>query len=142
MMAVISVLRGMLGLGPGRRHRVARILRDGQHTLSSLELELADSMPRRAKGLMGRSGLDGGDGMLFLYPWPRTVRIWMANTLIPLDVMFVDRSGRIVKIAPELQPHSRKWVSSDQAVKWVLEIAGGRAAVLGIQTGDRVEFGP
>lgn len=123
-----------------RKPRLVRIVRHGRDCLATLHLEVADSIHRRAKGLMGRTSLVGADGMLFIYPWPRTVRIWMASTLIPLDALFVDRSGTIIKIAKSMSPRSRKWISSGQSVKWVLEIEGGRAEVLGIVVGDHMEI--
>ncbi|GEM_PF-5983955 len=133
--ALLAPLRRYLA-GPGRCR--AQVLREGRD-LASFALELADSPLRRARGLMGRAALEG-DGMLFVYPWPRTARIWMAGTHIPLDVLFVDRAGSIVKIAPELAPLDRKAVSSGQPVKWVIEIAAGRAAALGLAVGDRVRI--
>ncbi len=117
-----------------------RIVRNGDSCIASFRLEIANSIHRRAKGLMGRTSLDGVDGMLFVYPWSRTVHIWMAGTPIPLDALFVGRSGVIVEIAKDMQPHSKKWVSSGQSVKSVLEIAGGRTGDLGIAIGDRVEI--
>lgn len=120
---------------PGRR--TVAIMRDREQ-LASLSLELADTTFRRARGLMGRASLEGIDGMLFVYPWPRITRIWMANTHMPLDALFVDRSGIIVKIAADLQPLSKQWVSSEKPVKWVLEIASGQAAALGLLVGDRL----
>lgn len=122
----------------GTRQRHVEIVRDHQ-TVASFTLEIANTPFRRARGLMGRAALEGADGMLFVYPWSRTVRIWMAGTHIPLDVLFIDRSGSIVKVATNLQPLSKKWVSSDKPVKWVIEIAAGRAAALGLAVGDRVQ---
>lgn len=136
----ISVVRGMLGWGVSDKRCSVRIVRDGEQCLASLSLELANTIPRRARGLMGRAALEGRDGMLFVYPWPRIVRIWMAGTHIPLDAMFVDRSGLIVKVVADLQPHCKKWVFSEKPVKWVLELAAGRAAKLGVAVGDRVEL--
>lgn len=132
----------MLGamLDVNRKPYLVRVLRNGEECLASLHLEVANTIRLRAKGLMGRASLDGADGMLFIYPWPRTVRIWMAGTRIPLDALFIDRSGMIIKIARNMQPHTKKWVSSDEAVKWVIEIGGGRAEKLGIVAGDKVEI--
>ena len=103
-----------------------------------LDLEIADKAWRRALGMMGKTQLRENDGMLLLYPRPRIVRLWMANTPLALDAIFVDEAGRILKIAHRLQPNSRRWVSSEKPAKWVLEIAGGQAMHLGIATGDRV----
>lgn len=138
--SVISVLQDMLGWGASHKRCRVRIVRGGERCLASLNLELAKTIPRRAKGLMGRTALEGTDGMLFVYPWPRTVRIWMAGTPMSLDAVFVDRAGKIIKIAADLQPYCKKWVSSEKPVKWVLEITAGRAAKLGMVVGDRIEI--
>lgn len=137
--SLLARLLAPLRLFRGAGRRRVTIWRDRQ-ALATLSPEVADTIFRRAKGLMGRPAL-GADGMLFVYPWPRTVRIWMAGTLIPLDAVFVDRTNAIVKIAADLQAGSRKWVSSDRPVKWVLEIPAGQAFKLGLKIGDRIEFG-
>jgi uncharacterized membrane protein (UPF0127 family) len=90
--------------------------------------------------LKGRKSLAADGGMLFVYPWQRVVRIWMADTPIPLDVMFVEPGGKIVKIAAGLAPSSLRWTSSEVAVRWVVEVAAGTAARHGIEVGDRVEI--
>jgi uncharacterized membrane protein (UPF0127 family) len=105
-----------------------------------LDLEVADSLWRRALGMMGRTDINANGGMIFIYPHPRIVRLWMANTPLSLDAIFVDETSRILKIAHRLQPNSRRWVSSDTQVKWVLEIPGGQAIALGISTGDLVSL--
>lgn len=142
-MPTISSLASLLAplrlFRSGSRLRTIEIMRD-HRAVASFALEVADTPFRRARGLMGRAALEGADGMLFVYPWSRTARIWMAGTLVPLDAVFIDRSGMIVKVATDLQPHCKKWVSSGRPVKWVLEIAGGRAAALGVAVGDRVEL--
>jgi len=88
--------------------------------------------------MMGKTEIRENDGMIFVYPRPRNVRLWMANTSLSLDAIFVDENGRILKIAHRLQPYSRRQVSSGKPAKWVLEIAGGQAMHLGIAAGDRV----
>lgn len=136
---LVPALKKLLGLRTGHPPCEVRLFRQDGSSIAALRLEIADTVRRRARGLMGRAELEA-DGMLFVYPWPRTARIWMAGTLIPLDAVFVDRTHTIVSIAADLQPHSRKWVSSGRPVKWVLEIRAGRAAALGLKPGDRVEF--
>lgn len=105
-----------------------------------LHLEIADNLWRRALGMMGKTQIAENAGMMFIYPRPRIVRLWMANTALALDAIFVDETGRILKIVHCLQPYSRRWVSSEQAAKWVLEIAAGQAMRLGIAAGDRVRL--
>ncbi len=91
---------------------------------------------------MGRTAIARDGGMLFIYPWPRIVRIWMVGTALPLDAIFVDRSGSIVKIAHQMEPFSKRWVSSGVRVLWVLEIAAGEARRLDLSAGDSVRIVP
>ena len=76
--------------------------------------------------------------MIFPFPQPRMASFWMRNTLIPLDMIFIRADGTIARIAAKTVPHSLEPVSSGEPVAAVLEIAGGRAAELGIGEGDRV----
>jgi len=105
-----------------------------------IHLEIADKLWQRALGMMGKKAIHANDGMIFIYPRPRNVCLWMANTPLSLDAIFVDDSGRILKIAHMLQPYSRQRVCSRQRVKWVLEIAGGESIRLGIAAGARVRL--
>jgi uncharacterized membrane protein (UPF0127 family) len=116
-----------------------RILRGGA-VLAVYHLEVAATIWRRARGLMGRRNLTAEGGMLFVYPWRRVVRIWMADTPISLDVLFVAPDGDIVKIAPNLPPSSPRWTSSEVSVRWVIEVAAGTAAGCGIDVGDQVRI--
>jgi uncharacterized membrane protein (UPF0127 family) len=99
---------------------------------------IADTTPRRAQGLMFVKSLAPLRGMLFVYPQPRVVSMWMKNTLIPLDMLFVAGDGRIIRIAQRTQPRSLEQITSMGPVVAVIEIAGGEAARLGIATGARV----
>lgn len=101
---------------------------------------LADTPSRQAQGLMFVASLDAGKGMLFVADEPRTMSMWMKNTLIPLDMVFIDVEGRIARIAANTRPHSLATVSSGEPVKAVLELAGGECARLGIRPGDRVSL--
>ena len=123
-----------------RACRLARVEISTASNTVYLNLEIADSLWRRALGMMGKTKIHGNDGMIFIYPRPRDVHLWMANTRLSLDAIFVDSTGSILKIAHRLQPHSRRMISSEDRVIWVLEIAGCEAMRLGIATGDRVRF--
>lgn len=92
--------------------------------------------------MMGRKEIPAGGGMLIAYPHPRVARIWMAGTPLALDIIFADANGRIVKIAPALEAFSKRVVSSESRVKWVLEIAAGEAARRGIAVGGMLELAP
>ncbi|MCH8038502.1 MAG: DUF192 domain-containing protein [Proteobacteria bacterium] len=104
------------------------------------EVELALDGERRAQGLMYRRSLADDAGMLFLYDRERPVAMWMRNTFIPLDMLFIAGDGRIVRIAERTVPQSLETISSGRPVIGVLEVNGGTAARLGIQPGDRVLY--
>lgn len=109
---------------------------DGDAHRFTVELALSDEEIRR--GLMFRESLDEGTGMLFLYPQCRIAAFWMKNTLIPLDMIFIEADGRIARIAEMSEPLSLDVHESGVPVNGVLEIGGGAAAALGIGPGDYV----
>ena len=101
-------------------------------------VRLADTSETRARGLMYVTDLEPDHGMLFDFGETRMVGMWMKNTPLSLDMLFVTADGVIAKIARNTTPFSTATVSSGRAVRAVLEIRGGRAAELGIVPGDRV----
>lgn len=104
-----------------------------------LSLELAATSPERRHGLMGRKTLAPHDGMVFFFPTTAPQKFWMKNTLIPLDILFVDEAGSIVYIVTA-EPLSEIPVGPDSPVATVIELAGGRAAKSGITVGDKVTY--
>lgn len=106
------------------------------------QVEIADSGAERRRGLMYREHLDETHGMLFLYRPARRVSIWMKNTPLPLDILFIDADGRIARIERNAVPLSEKAMSSGVPVRAVLEINGGMAEFLGIAAGDQVYYAP
>jgi uncharacterized protein len=103
-----------------------------------LEIEVAVTQEQQATGLMYRTTLADNAGMLFPYPEARELTMWMKNTFIPLDMIFIRADGTILRIEAMTEPLSERVVSSGGAVTGVLEIAGGAAARLGLKAGDRV----
>jgi uncharacterized membrane protein (UPF0127 family) len=103
-------------------------------------VEVAETPAQQAQGLMFRTRLAPDRGMIFPFPVDRVASFWMKNTVIPLDIIFVRRDGTIESIAANTIPYSLAPVSSNEPVATVLEIAGGRAAELGIGPGDRVAW--
>ena len=101
-------------------------------------VEIADTEAERERGLMYRKELPPGRGMLFDFHREQQVGFWMKNTLIPLDMIFIDRRGRIVSIAQNAKPLSEDVIMSGGQVRAVLEVIGGTVRRLGIQPGDRV----
>ena len=102
------------------------------------DVEVVATPESRSQGLMYRTELAEDSGMLFVFERPAEVAFWMRNTFIPLDMIFIDRHGRVVHIHPQAQPHDDTLISSGQPVTHVLEINGGLAAELGIETGQRM----
>ena len=101
-------------------------------------IELADTPSKWERGLMFRKSLKEDQGMLFVFPAEQIAQFWMKNTLIPLDMLFIDTAGNIIKIKRNAEPKSLEIISSGKLVMAVLEIAGGVSKKLNIQTGDRV----
>ncbi len=100
--------------------------------------EVARSEEEQERGLMFRPSIPAGGGMLFPFRVPRVASFWMKNTQAPLDMVFIRPDGSIARIAENTIPYSLDPVTSGEPVKAVLEIAGGRAAELGIAEGDKV----
>ncbi len=99
---------------------------------------IADTPERSEQGLMFLQWLPTDQGMLFPQDAPKVMHMWMKNTLIPLDMLFIDAKGRVVGIREQATPRSEDIISSPAAVKAVLELAGGECATLGIRVGDQV----
>lgn len=102
------------------------------------KVEIADDEPEREQGLMNRESLARDTGMLFQFEDMAVRSFWMRNTLIPLDILYLDDKGRIVSIARNAKPLDETPLSSIIPAKGVLEINGGQAAELGIMPGDTV----
>jgi uncharacterized membrane protein (UPF0127 family) len=116
-------------------HTVEIVSKTGVHVFS---VELAATDAERARGLMFRKELPDGKGMLFDFEREQEVAMWMKNTLIPLDMIFITAGGRILRIAENTEPLSTRIIPSGGPVRAVLEVIGGTARKLGIAAGDRV----
>jgi uncharacterized membrane protein (UPF0127 family) len=103
-----------------------------------LDVEIATTPEKQALGLMFRTTLPETKGMLFPHEAPREVTMWMRNTYIPLDMVFIRADGTVHRIEKRTEPLSERVISSQGPVAAVLEIAGGTADKLGIKPGDKV----
>ncbi len=101
-------------------------------------VELAVTDEERSRGLMFRKELAEGKGMLFDFKSDQDVAMWMQNTFIPLDMIFIQSDGRILRIAENTEPLSERIIPSGGPVRAVLEVIAGTAKKLGIAPGDRV----
>jgi len=103
-------------------------------------IELAESPEQKSRGLMYRREMGADEGMLFLYRRDQVVTMWMANTFLPLDMLFIERDGTIARIQANTLPQSREVISSRKRVRAVLELNAGTARKLGIAPGDKVLY--
>ena len=110
----------------------------GRHQFN---VELAMTPGQRSQGLMYRREMASDAGMLFDFgARPDRASMWMKNTYIPLDMLFIKPDGKIESIAERTVPHSLEALSSRGPVRYVLELNGGTTARLGIEPGDSVEI--
>lgn len=103
-----------------------------------IDVEIAETPQEKSLGLMFRTELPDGRGMLFPYGAPQDVTMWMRNTYIPLDMVFIRGDGVVYRIERRTEPMSERIISSQGPVTAVLEIAGGAADRMGLKPGDRV----
>jgi uncharacterized membrane protein (UPF0127 family) len=111
---------------------------DGKKVKHVFEVWLADSPQRQSQGLMFVRALPDLRGMLFVHETPQAISMWMKNTYIPLDMVFIDAHGHIQQIVEQTKPHSLDIIRARDPALAVLEIAGGEAKKLGLHPGQRV----
>lgn len=140
-LAAMAMLVVWVVLGPAAAQDFARsrlevqTVAGGRHAFT---VELAATPDQLAQGLMFRKSLPADGGMLFDFGRDQVVSMWMKNTLIPLDMLFVAADGRVVGIAERTIPHSLSTITAPAPVRAVLEVNGGTAERLGIRPGDRL----
>jgi hypothetical protein len=108
------------------------------HGRFEFEVELAATPAERARGLMFRESLADDHGMLFDFGSAKPVAMWMRNTYISLDILFIRADGSISRIARNTEPLSDRVIDSGEPVTAVLELRGGLTSEHGIEAGDRV----
>lgn len=104
----------------------------------AFRVETARSEPERARGLMNRGDLAPDAGMLFVFPAPVRARFWMRDTLIPLDMIFVDSGGTVRRVKARARPMDDTIIDGGAGVRFVVEVNGGEAARHGIGPGTRM----
>jgi uncharacterized membrane protein (UPF0127 family) len=104
-----------------------------------VSVEITETQEEKMKGLMYRPSLPDDQGMIFAYEPPREITMWMRNTYIPLDMVFIRPDGIIHRIEAWTRPLSEEIIASRGNVAACLELAGGAAERMGLKPGDRVE---
>jgi uncharacterized protein len=133
--AVVLLVLSPVGPAAAAEQTLEIVSRTGVHTFA-VELALTDE--ERQQGLMFRRELPEGRGMLFDFKQDQNITMWMKNTYISLDMIFIRADGRIHRIAENTEPESTKVIAAGAPVRAVLEVIAGTAKKLGIRAGDRV----
>lgn len=131
--AMLSILSAPAGAAEFQTLEI--VTKSGVHVFT---VEVVKTEQERATGLMYRRELPEGRGMLFDFSPEQQVSMWMKNTFIPLDMIFIRSDGRIIRIAENTEPQSEKIIPSGGLARGVLEVIGGTAKKYGIAPGDRV----
>ena len=137
-LAAILVVGCAVGSAPVRAasfQPLEIVTRNGVQVFS---VEMATTEEEKQTGLMYRKELADGKGMLFDFKPEQEVSMWMKNTYVSLDMIFIRADGRILRIAENTEPMSTKIISSRGPARAVLEVVAGTAQKYGIRAGDRV----
>ena len=116
-----------------------RVALRGDWGQARFNVEIADDPQERSRGLMFRESLPRSAGMLFVYERPRRAQFWMKNTLIPLDMIFLDQAGVVTHIHSRAIPGDLTGIDGGSGVYAVLEINGGLAEAMGISVGSQMQ---
>lgn len=122
-----------------KTHSTALTVSQGDEKIV-LNLEIAACAQQRIRGLQGRTSLDDDAGMLFLIDPVDKVSMWMKDTFIPLDILFVDADDRVVGVVESTTPLSLRSISSPQVVAAVVEVNAGFIRRSGIRLGHSVQY--
>jgi len=114
--------------------------KDGKTTISKIDVEIADNTPERMQGLMYRKSMDENRGMLFIFQNNEQRGFYMKNTIIPLDIIFLDSAKQVLKIHKNTTPFSERTLESGVPAKYVVEVNAGYTDRYGIKEGDRIKF--
>lgn len=116
------------------------VSKDGKTQIKKIEIELAEDNTERMQGLMYRKSMDDTQGMLFLFDKEELQGFWMKNTIIPLDIIYVNAKKEIVKIYKNTTPFSEKDLPSEKPTLYVVEVIGGFTDKFGIKEGDKIIY--
>lgn len=113
-------------------------IKNNGERISQLDIEIADDDEQRMTGLMFRDKMEENQGMLFIFPYETPQSFWMKNTIIPLDMIFINSKQEIVKIHKNTTPYSEQSYSSEKPAQYVVEVNAGYTDKFGIKEGDKI----
>jgi len=108
--------------------------------IKQIDIEIAETEAERQQGLMNRPWMEETQGMLFIFDENKPLSFWMRNTIIPLDIMFVNADLKIVSIAENTQPYSEKNIPSKGNAQYVVEVVAGFSKKYDVKAGDFIVF--
>jgi uncharacterized membrane protein (UPF0127 family) len=113
--------------------------KDGKE-VKKINIEVADNGPERQQGLMFRKSMPENEGMLFIFPEDDDQAFWMKNTIMPLDIIFINSDKQIVKIYKNTTPYSEKSLPSGKKAMYVIETVAGFCDKFGVAEGDKINY--
>ena len=116
------------------------ISKNDKKTIKKIDIEIADNDAKRQRGLMFRKTMEDAQGMLFVFVVSELQSFWMKNTVLSLDIMFVNENKEIVRIHKNTTPYSEKSLPSDKKSMYVVEVNAGFADKYGVKEGDKIDF--
>ena len=137
----LSAIVMMFGAAPSeakmRQDQLTLVTSAGEQVI---KIEVAETSEEKALGLMYRRSVPEKTGMLFPYQGPQEITMWMRNTYVPLDMVFIRADGVVHRIEAHTEPLSERTIASRGPVTAVLELAAGAAERLGLKPGDKVLY--
>lgn len=133
--AMVGAMMASSARAQFKEDRLTLVTASGRHDIA---IEVAETVQQKSMGLMFRTTLAMNRGMLFPYGTPQEITMWMRNTYIPLDMVFIRADGTVHRIEVKAEPLNERIIASRGAVVAVLELAGGAAEALGLKAGDKV----
>jgi len=134
------ILLSFLAVGPAIAVDTIPLVFHTSHGKQMFQVEVARDKAEQEYGLMNRTQLAKDAGMLFVFAPPQPVVMWMKDTLISLDMIFIGPQKTVVKIARDAVPESEAEIPSDAIVAAVLEVPGGTAKRIGLKVDDKVDY--
>jgi uncharacterized protein len=138
LIVLALLIAGLVHPAQGMRRDTLKLVTS--RGVKQIAVEVTETPQEKATGLMFRTALADNAGMLFFYDAPQEITMWMRNTYIPLDMVFIRGDGRVHRIEARTEPLSDAIIASHGNVTACLELAAGAAERLGLNVGDRVEY--
>lgn len=136
--AFVALTMAVAQTGPQPRLRTTTLTVTTATGTHAFTVEMAETPEQKSRGLMFRTTMAPDEGMLFDFRRDEVITMWMQNTILPLDMVFITRDGRVATIAERTTPYSTDTISSQVPVRAVLEVNAGTARRIGLRPGDQV----